>query len=218
MNYWISVIFSFSIIISVIISCFKLKRISTRYYPFVLAVWFNLLGCIASLVASLVWRNNAVTSNIYFIVFCLLIVWQFKNWGIFGDRTSMFYALVAALVAVWIFDNFLWGSLMEFNPIARVINSMVIVILSIRLLSSELTVAVESFWKSSIRLILCTYVILFTVKIITEFFWQYGIQLGDDFKINIYFLYGCINFLANLMYALAMLWIPVTTRYSWLPR
>ncbi|MFM8813189.1 MAG: hypothetical protein ACKODW_05365, partial [Methylophilaceae bacterium] len=56
---------------------------------------------------------------------------------------------------------------------------------------------------------------LFTIKVITEIFWQYGMQIGDSFLHYIYIVYQIVNFLVNLLYALAVLWIPVTTRYSW---
>ena len=205
----------FSILISVVISFQKVRHVRTDYVPFVISLWFNLFGCIASELAIRYLGSNAVSANCYFIIFCLLILWQFKRWRLFDDRPSDFYVLIAGFVVVWVIDNFIVGSLFVFNPYARIINSMVIVLLSIHLLSSQLTVRQEPFWKSSKQVILVAYILLLTVKIITEIFWQFGSQLGGGFMNNVSFLYQYINFAANLLYAYAMLWIPVTTRYSW---
>jgi hypothetical protein len=218
MPYWVSTLLEFSIIISVIISFQKLSRIRKDYLPFVISLWCSLLGSVISEISIFLWRTNVVSSNFYFIIFCLLILWQFKRWGLFGDKPIVFYSGLGFFIVVWAVDNFIVGTLFNFNPYARIINSMVIVLLSIQLLSSELAASTVSFWKSSIQLILVSYIVLFTVKIVTEFFWQYGMRLGDSFMINIYFLYFYTNFATNLLFTIALLWIPVTTRYSWLSR
>ena len=196
MPYWVCVFLEFTILISIVISFVKFKQISRDYLPFVFSLWVTLISSVVGLYFSLFHRNNAAPSNIYFIVFCLLILWQFKQWKLFAGCPKAFYGLMGAFVASWVLDTFVVGSLFKFNPYARIIISFVIVILSI-------------------QLILTAYIVLFTVKIITEFFWQYGVILGDDFMISIFYFYIFVNFLANLLYALAMLWIPVTTRYSW---
>jgi len=215
MPYWVCVFLEFTILISIVISFVKFKQISRDYLPFVFSLWVTLISSVVGLYFSLFHRNNAAPSNIYFIVFCLLILWQFKQWKLFAGCPKAFYGLMGAFVASWVLDTFVVGSLFKFNPYARIIISFVIVILSIQLLSGERQMPVLSFWRSSIQLILTAYIVLFTVKIITEFFWQYGVILGDDFMISIFYFYIFVNFLANLLYALAMLWIPVTTRYSW---
>ncbi len=216
--YWVSVVMEFSVLISVAISFLKVQHVSKDYIPFVISLWFNLFGCIVSEFTMRVWGSNAVSANCYFIIFSLLILWQFKRWRLFDNRPSDFYVLIAVFVVIWIIDNFIVGSLFVFNPYARIINSMVMVLLSIHLLSSQLTIHPEPFWKSAKQLILVTYILLLTVKIATEFFWQFGSQLGDLFMNNVSSIYQYINFAANLLYAYTMLWIPVTTRYSWLSR
>ena len=218
MPYWLSSSLQFSILIAVIIAYTKRKHIHKQYFPFIISIWFNLIGCVASQVANFYFGGNAVTSNIYFIIFCLLILWQFQRWGLFSNVSKRFYLALAAFIVIWFVDTFIVGSLSAFNPYSRIINSMIIVLFSIQLLSSELVTSETSFWKNSRQLILVAYVLLFTVKIITEIFWQFGMQLGFTFSNSIYLSYQLINFIVNLLYAIAILWIPTNTRYSWLLR
>jgi|688.fasta_scaffold383719_2 hypothetical protein len=215
MPYWLVVLLEYSIIISIGFSLQKLRHVEKEFIPFIISLWVNFLACIATDFAIYMWEGNAVVSNIYFILFCVLIVWQFKQWGLFSHRPRAFYVVVAMFVLIWSVDNLLLGNLNSFNPYARILNSIVIVLLAIHLLSSELVPTSESFWKSPRQLILVAYILLFTVKLITEVFWQYGMQIGDLFLVYIYILYQIVNFFANLLYSLAVLWIPDTTRYSW---
>jgi hypothetical protein len=186
-----------------------------EFVPFIISLWVNLLGCLVAEFSIYVWGANAISSNFYFIFFCLLIVWQFKRWGLFSQRPDAFYIVVAVFVLIWSVDNLILGNLYSFNPYARILNSMAIVLLSIHLLSSELAVPNESFWKNSRQLILVAYILLFTVKIITEFFWQYGLQFGTPLVSYIYAFYQIVILVANLLYTLAVIWIPVNTHYSW---
>jgi|LauGreDrversion4_2_1035121.scaffolds.fasta_scaffold75623_3 hypothetical protein len=218
MPYWLSSLLQFSILIAVIIAYMKRRHIHNQYWPFVISIWFNLCGCVASQVANFYFGGNAVTSNIYFIIFCLLVLWQFQRWGLFSDVSKGFYLALAAFIVIWFVDTFIVGSLSAFNPYSRIINSMIIVLFSIQLLSSELLTSETSFWKNSRQLILVAYILLFTIKIITEIFWQFGWQLGDSFVFNIYISYQLINFVVNLLYVIATQWIPTNTRYSWLSR
>jgi hypothetical protein len=216
--YWLNIVLQFSILIAAVIAYLKRKRIHKKYLPFIISVWINLGGCIVNQIANFFFSGNAVSSNIYFIIFCLLVLWQFRCWELFSDRPLAYYILGGLFILVWLFDNLVLGTLFAFNPYARIINSVAIVLMSIHLFSGGLQDQSKVFWKNSKQIILVAYILFFTVKFITEFFWQYGRQLGDSFLINIIICYQGINFFVNLLYALATLWIPVNTRYSWLSR
>lgn len=213
MNYWINVASSYSIIISVVISIFKYKRIVNHFWPFAFSLWFNFLGCISSTLAAFFWRSNAIVHNIYFIISCILILWQFDRWGLFSKYRHLFKIVLLTFVFVWVIDNFIIGSPFVFNPYARIINSFLIVLMSIQLLSSELVASWVPFWKNSVLLILVAYIIFFVVKIVTEVAWQFGAMLSDSFMIKVYFFYVYTNFLVNIIYVPAVIWVPVKQKY-----
>ena len=62
--------------------------------------------------------------------------------------------------------------------------------------------------KNPVFLICSGFIIYFTYKILIEAFWLYGLKAGKGFRINVYLLLTWINLIVNLIYALAMLWIP----------
>ena len=214
MSYWINAAVSYSIIISVVISCFKYKRIVNHFRPFVFSLWFNFLGCISSTLAAFFWRSNAIVHNIYFIGFCMLVLWQFNQWGLFSKYRHLFKIVLLTFVFVWVIDNFIIGSLFLFNPFARIINSFLIVLMSIQLLSDQSLASWQSFWKNSVLLILFSYIIYFVVKILVEVAWQFGTTMSDSFMIVTYFFYAWINFLVNIIYVPAVIWIPVKPKFT----
>jgi hypothetical protein len=94
----------------------------------------------------------------------LLILWQFNQWGLFSKYRHLFQIVLLTFVFVWVIDNFIIGSPFVFNSYARIINSFLIVLMSIQLLSGELLASWESFWKNSVLLVLFSYVIFFCSK------------------------------------------------------
>ncbi len=214
MSYWMNAALSYCIIISVIISIFKYKRIVNHFRPFVFSLWFNFLGCISSTLAAFFWRSNAIVHNIYFIGICMLVLWQFNQWGLFSKYRHLFKIVLLTFVFVWVIDNFIIGSPFLFNPYARIINSFLIVLMSIQLLSDQLLASWQSFWKNSVLLILFSYIIYFVVKILVEVSWQFGTTMSDSFMITTYFFYSFVNFLVNIIYVPAVIWIPVKPKFT----
>ena len=214
MSYWMNAALSYCIIISVIISIFKYKRIVNHFRPFVFSLWFNFLGCISSTLAAFFWRSNAIVHNIYFIGICMLVLWQFNQWGLFSKYRHLFKIVLLTFVFVWVIDTFIIGSPFLFNPFARIINSFLIVLMSIQLLSDQLLASWQSFWKNSVLLILFSYIIYFVVRILVEVAWQFGTTMSDSFMITTYFFYSFVNFLVNIIYVPAVIWIPVKPKFT----
>jgi hypothetical protein len=144
----------------------------------------------------------------------LLILWQFKQWGLFSKYRHLFQIVLLTFVFIWVIDNFIIGSPFEFNPYARIINSFLIVLMSIQLLSGELLASWESFWKNSVLLILFSYIIFFVVKVLVEVAWQFGTTMSDSFMLITYFSFVFVNFLVNIIYVPAVIWIPVKPRFT----
>jgi len=63
--------------------------------------------------------------------------------------------------------------------------------------------------------ILCTgFIIYFTFKALIQAFAIYGFSRGNSFLLNIYIIMIYLNFLVNLLYLYAVLWIPTKIKYS----
>ncbi|MFN5418714.1 MAG: hypothetical protein ACK487_00050, partial [Sphingomonadales bacterium] len=81
-------------------------------------------------------------------------------------------------------------------------------------LSGELLASCESFWKNYVLLILFSYIIFFVVKVLVEVAWQFGTTMSDSFMLITYFSFVFVNFLVNIIYVPAVIWIPVKPRFT----
>ena len=100
MNYWLVVIFSFSIIIAATIGWVRFRKINPAYYPFIYCIWLAFLNEILSFIFAQTIRDNSVNNNLYALAESLLIVWQFRNWGIFKNKDNSIILLHLPIITV----------------------------------------------------------------------------------------------------------------------
>lgn len=78
-----------------------------------------------------------------------------------------------------------------------------------RLIGSER----KTLLKNSIFIISTIFVFYFTLKVIVEAFWVYGLN-ETNFQTNVYHISVIVNVFANLLYTIAILWMPSKQRFT----
>lgn len=214
MNYTLIVIFSFSIFIAVIISIVRFRFISRSFYPFVYCLWIGLINEGISYFITLSGHTNAVNNNIYILIESILIVWQFKRWGLFRRRRYLFGLIIFLFIGVWLIENFIVSHITLIGSYFRVTYSFIIVLLSIHLINELIVKERGNLLKNAIFLFCVTFVIYYTYKVFVEIFWLYGLNSSKNFRIRVYDILAYINLLSNLIYALAILWIPKRQKFT----
>src|SRR5665647_455347 len=71
----------------------------------------------------------------------------------------------------------------------------------------------SNIFKNPVFLICIGSIVFFTFKLIVEIFWFYGLNASKDFRLDVYDILIYINLIVNLVYALAVLWIPAKQQY-----
>jgi hypothetical protein len=214
MSYSTIEIFSFSIVAAALIGGIRFTRISPAYYPFLICIWAGLLNEIISYIIIHSGHSNAPNSNIYILAEALLLTWQFKRWGIFARTKILFHGLIIFFVSVWVLENFVVYKITYFSSYFRMVYSFALALMSI----NHINVLIHKERKQLLRnpefLICMAFVIYYTYKVMVEAFWIYGLNNSDDFRKNVYLILAYINLFANLIYALAILWMPTKHRFS----
>jgi hypothetical protein len=214
MSFVLSIVTSLSIGIAAIIAVFRFGNIHPVFRPFIYCIWIGLITEIVSIILAHAIRNSAVTSNIYVLLESLLITWQFCKWGLFGSNKIIFPLLLAVLVLTWFLENFVFFSIRQFSSWFRVFYSMVIVLMSISELNRQIVRERGMLLKNPEALICLSFIIYFTYKVLVETFWLYGLNESSTFQSKVYFILNYINLFSNLIYALAILWIPTKRRFT----
>ena len=215
MNYELLTALSFSVMIPVIVSFFKFNEIRPIYFPFILKVWTGALNEVVSEILISNGHYNIINSNIFNLVECWLVLWFFYNLGNFYKNKTITLALGFIFTCIWIVENFIMNPFgTAFNSWFIIICSFPIVIWSINSIN-HLLFKEKELLKNPTFLICIAFVIFFTYRMVVEVFWLYGLMSNYvQFRVNVYHIHSFTNFLCNLIYALAILWMRKKQAFS----
>ncbi|KAF0240267.1 MAG: hypothetical protein Q8K64_02090 [Sediminibacterium sp.] len=215
MNYLLIEILSYSIGVSAFIALFKWKSIQKRDYFFIAFLWVGLLSEFISTFCIQLFKTNAVTSNIYIFISTLLLFMQFNRWGLFDKYKQLYLFIIAITSAFWFWENFIYSSIFYFGSFSRILNGFFIVLMSIHLLNILINQENTTLTKNPIFLICISFILFYTLKILVEIFWIYGLNASNDFRQSIYRIVTYVNLVVNIFYAIAVLWMPKKREFTW---
>ncbi len=213
MSFWLSAAFGLSVGIGVIIGWARFKQTDPAFFPFLLLLSLGLLNELISIGVIYGGKPNAVNYNLFGIAEALLVTWQFRRWGLFEHSVPFYYVLLALLpvscVAEWVFYSN--GRIYTSHFIIGY--SLLIVLMSIFMINRLLFSVTENLLLEPVFLICCGFGIYFSYTVLVEAFWLYGLNQSKNFRLGIYAIFSYINLFTNLLYAFALLWIPLKRRY-----
>lgn len=207
----LTVFLNHSIIIAAVIACFRVKTISSNYYPFIILIWLGLLNESISLALISNGYSNAVNSNIFVLFDYLLILLQFYKWNSSGPLRYFILAVIG--LAVWITDNFLMNSIHQNNSVFRVFYSFMVLFFAIDKINSIIIFENLRISKNPMFLICTGFIFYYTLKACVESFNMFHHGLTAILLRKFWFILYIVNFITNLLFALAVLWIPKRQRF-----
>ncbi|MCW3074977.1 MAG: hypothetical protein JWP69_2046 [Flaviaesturariibacter sp.] len=198
---------SYSIIGAVVFGLLRKSRIDPVHIPFLILIWVGFTNEIISDISIKYFRTNAVCSNIYVFVEALLIVWQFKNWRLFS-KNFPYLIISLSFILLWLWESLLYSSIHQFLSYFRICYSFIVVLMAIQMVNKLIITEQKSLLKNSCFLICSGFIFYFTFKVLVEIFWLYGLTASKEFGNRIYEISIYINIFTNLIFALAILWMP----------
>jgi len=213
MGFQFTVLSSFSILIAGIISLIRFKKINKSYYPFIITI---ILACINEILSDYLiktGKSNSINGNVYVCIESLLILFQFRNWGSFNNRKYLFWYLFYLFIGVWIAENFFISKIIYINSYFRITYSFILVLLGINQINEIIIRDRKNIIINPVFLICIAIVFYFTYKVLLEVFWLYGVNKSDNFRTSVYEIHAWINLFSNLIYALAVIWMPKKQRF-----
>lgn len=206
--YYVSVALGYSIVIATVIGLIRFKEVLPSYWPFLIILCLGFLNHTLSVIFNEIIRSNAVNSNVYVLLESLLYLLLFKNWGAFYKKNILFNFLFVFLFSLWTYDNLIWHSITITNSMFRIISSFILIFLSIGQLNKLIVTAKKPLLYNAIFLICCGVITYFSYKAIIEVFFFIQLPASDQFYTNIFIILIFVNFIVNLIFAWAVLWIP----------
>lgn len=214
-NYKLSIICSYSILLAVIIGLVRFRNISRAYQPFIFVTIAALLNEMMSTLLIYCKISNAVSVNILNIVESYLWLWQFKRWGILTNGPKWVMPLIAlSFGIIWVTENIIMGKIFIFSSVFSIVASFILVFMAISQVNKLIVQERNNLLKNA-KFLICSGVLIFhTYRILIESFYLMKLDNNDGFLLNIFFILVFVNLFVNLLYAFAMLWIPTRQRFT----
>jgi hypothetical protein len=200
------------VIIPLLIGLIRCNRTVDSFQPFLLLLSLAFLSEMISFICiSVLDTSNAVPSNLYGLAECIVIIYQFYVWGFLKRRRFLFYGLLAGLLTLWSTENIILGKIEMFSPWFRVTYAFITVLLSINEINYLIVRDNKNLVKNSRFLVCLGFIIFFIYQIIYEA----SLFVGSDtvLTLRVIFMFNYINAFVNLIYAIAVLFIPVKPSY-----
>jgi hypothetical protein len=203
----ISQISALSIVIPLLISFFRLSDVDRNYYPLMFMIWLGALNEIASYFLIRNGIGNMASSNIYVLFDAALIYLQFYCWKVFSSK-KYFLLLLGITGITWIIDNGFLTKMREYCSYFGMLYSFFAVIIAILMVNKIIVTEKRSLFKNAIFLFCTGIIIFYTYDVLVEIFWIYGLNKSATFQNGIYIILDYVNIFTNIIYAIAILWIP----------
>jgi hypothetical protein len=206
----VSFILSLSVVFSVIIGIVRWKVIDSSYYPFI----YNLIvGLLVEIInASHPYSVVTVkTLNIFSLIDFFLFAWLFHNWGLFNHNKKRFLMIVCAFGIAWLFITFFLNKFSNINNLFLLIYSAALIFLSVTTFN-KIVVQQRINIFTNARFWICIGIIIFYSFFIltraTDLSTGVLKHVSKSFKLNLQLINSYSNVLVNLLYAVAVIWIP----------
>lgn len=207
-------LFSFSILIAAAIGWVRYRKIHPTYHPFLYLCWMGLLNECISYFLIYNGYSNAVNGNLFVLGEVFLITWQLRNWSGIHYFKGFYTVFILLCLAFWALEMFLVPAWNQTITGFRIFYSFVIVIMSIECLNKQLSTERGRLLKNPVILICLAFILYFTYTVIVGVFWIYGFGGSAAFRRSMVWILIYINVLCNLIYALAILWMPAKLRFT----
>jgi hypothetical protein len=214
--YYLFRLLNYLIIISVVISLFRVKKIEKKYLPFFIFLWLFLLNEVVTDVLIFYFRSNAINSNIYFLVTPVVVLYQLYLLFLHKPSKRVLSFLLVLLVLFWSYENFIYSSIWNFNTYTAIIQYILIIVFSLQVLSQHLSSETKDEAINLVFLLCGIFLLKYTLSLIIEIFWIFEINSSNSFLINLYRIVSYLNLLLNFVYPLAVLWVPKKKEQAWL--
>lgn len=208
MNFALAVIINFSVLLAGIIAIIRYKHIHKSYYPFIYFIWVGGINEILSYFLITNGFHTYVNNNIYVLAESLLIIYFFKKIKILKKAYTLLLFIISGLIALWIFENLIQSKILTVSMYFRITYSFTIVLLSITYINNLITSIRKNIFTNADFLICASFIIYFTYRILIEAFWLYGLNSSTKFQLVVYHIMIYINLFCNLIYTLAIIWMP----------
>lgn len=205
-------ILSLSIIFALIIGIVRFRKVDPAYYPFLydVAAAFFIEIVVQLLMQNGLSKGLVASLNVYSFIDFFLFAWLFHNWRLFNRNRKTFTYIIAAYFIAWLVITFFIGSITTTNYYFRILYSFTLIFFSVSTFNKVVVNDRSSIFKNP-KFWICLGIIIFYALYVLVCVTRYTVfkhHVSKEFKARLQEINVYSNLLVNLLYAVAVLWIP----------
>ena len=202
-----------TVLIPLSIGLIRFNRTVASFQPFLLLLALAFISeTISYICIKILDTSNAVPFNLYGLAESLVILYQFYVWGFLKRKRVLFFVLGGGLTTLWMTENLLLNKIEAFSPVFRVAYAFIVVLLSINEINFMIVRDNKNLLKNPRFLVCLGFITFFIYQIIYEASYFVGTDTSALSK-KIIIMFNYLNGFVNLIYAIAVLYIPVKEEY-----
>ena len=213
MPYIVYVYFSFSIAIAAITGGVRFNKIDPAYFPFIFYLWLATANEIVTFVLSTRHITTNLSNNIYVLPEAWLLVWQAKRWNAIQSKNVYLFLQVAVTIG-WLVEVFVSNGLYDLHSVFRILTAALYLVIFIGYSNRLIFQYDRPVIKDAGFLISIGLVFFYSFKILVEVYWWQGVDASDKYLYGLFNVIVFINLLVNLLYIIAVLWIPTKAKFT----
>ena len=212
MSFLLSAILSLGISIPAIIGLVKINRVDKTFLPFIILLCTGFLNELVSIYCAYQFGSNMVNYNIYVLFEIILALWLFNTWKLFGHY-HVYLMLQIIVIITWCIETLYFNDIYSLNRYSLILFSFIIVVCSIFQVAYMIFSNTNKLLQHAKFIICMAFVIFFSYTIIAESIGLYGLSLSREFRVQVQTLFIYVNLFTNLLFILAVIWMPTKLRY-----
>lgn len=205
-------ILSLSIGIAVIIGIVRFRRIDPSYYPF---IYRNIIVLVVEILNWILTKTGhpdafILLLNIFSYIDFFLFLWLFHNWGLFNRRRSTFIAIAGIFFVIWLLENILLTVFFKHNLYFFILYAFALIFFGVNTFNKMVVHERSSIFKNP-KFWLCLGIIIFYtffIVVVTTGLSVFMYNVSKEFRRELQGISVYSNLLVNLLYAVAVIWIP----------
>lgn len=205
-------ILSLSIGIAVIIGIVRFRRIDSSYYPFIYNCFAALAVEILNRILTLTGHPVAFTLalNIFSYIDFFLFLWLFHNWGLFNKRRSTFITIASVFFLIWLGENVLVTGFVKHNFYYFLLYAFALIFFSVSTFNKMVVHERSSIFRNPKFWICLGLIIFYTffILVVTTGISLFNNKVSVQFRRDLQEIGAFSNLLVNLLYAVAVIWVP----------
>ena len=122
--------------------------------------------------------------------------------------------IVALIISAWVLENFIFFKITRYNSYFLITYSFLVSFMSISIINRLIVTERKKLVKNPIFILCVAFVVYYTFSVLSEAFWIYGIDENYGLSIKIHSISVLTNFIAILLYSVAILWMPSKQKFT----